>query len=84
VPNLQRRFKGYFSDVKTRQMVHEGIDPAVGYAAIYMQYFNYFLVERLFGGNHHLGMSDDQAIARLAEVFSRGLLKSDQPGRPQN
>lgn len=84
VPNLQRRFKGYFSDVKTRQMVHEGIDPAFGYAAIYMQYFNYFLVERLFGGNHHLGMSDDQAIAKLAEVFSRGLLKSDQPGRPQN
>jgi hypothetical protein len=41
-----------------------------------MQFFNYFIVEKLFGGNRHLGISDEQAISRLTDIYSRGLLRS--------
>jgi hypothetical protein len=43
-----------------------------------MQFFNYFLVEKLFGGNSHLGLSDDQVIRKLAEIFCRGVLRPEK------
>ncbi|HEY0407561.1 MAG TPA: TetR/AcrR family transcriptional regulator, partial [Pyrinomonadaceae bacterium] len=49
--NLRRRFSTYFNMLKKSDALHDGIDPAVGFTAAYMQFFNYFLVERLFGGN---------------------------------
>jgi hypothetical protein len=39
-----------------------------------MQFFNYFLVEKLFGGNRHFGLSDDQVIKQLTDMYCRGLL----------
>lgn len=74
--NLRRRFAVHFSDMKTRGRVHDGVDPAIGFTAAYMQFFNYFLVEKLFGGNRHFGISDEQVIVKLSEIYCRGLLKS--------
>jgi AcrR family transcriptional regulator len=89
--NLRRRFSGYFNELREREALYDGIDPAVGFTAVYMQFFNYFLVEKLFGGNRHFGISDDQVIVKLTEIFRRGVLKPEgqrlaeaQTGRAQD
>lgn len=51
----------------------DGPDPAVVFTAIYMQFSNYFIVERLIGAKGHLGLSDAKAIAALTELFERGV-----------
>ena len=48
--------------------------PGKVFTAAYMQFFNYFLVEKLFGGNRHLGLSDDQALNSLTKIFAYGTL----------
>ena len=55
-------------------VVHADVDPAVGFTAVYMQFFNYFLVEKLFGGNRHFGISDERVIKQLTDIYCRGLL----------
>jgi AcrR family transcriptional regulator len=73
--NLRRRFSGAFSKLREENALYDDIDPAVGFTAVYMQFFNYFLVEKLFGGNRHFGISDDQVIVKLTEIFRRGILR---------
>lgn len=76
--NLRRRFSSYFAELRRTGALYDGVDPAVGFTAAYMQFFNYFLVEKLFGGNRHLGLSDDQVITKLAEIFCRGLIRPEK------
>jgi len=76
--NLRRRFAPYFRELKDRGALYDGVDPAVGFTAAYMQFFNYFLVEKLFGGNRHLGLSDDRVIEHLTEIFCRGILRPEK------
>jgi AcrR family transcriptional regulator len=76
--SLRRRFSVQFAELRKREALYDGIDPAVGFTAVYMQFFNYFLVEKLFGGNRHFGISDDQVIVKLTEIFRRGILKPDK------
>src|SRR5918912_3830608 len=75
--NLRRRFAPYFERLRREGTLREGIDPAVGFTAAYMQFFNYFLVEKLFGGNRHLGMSDDRVIKTLTDIFHRGVMRPE-------
>ncbi len=82
---LRRRFALAFDDLKRKKALHEGVDPAIGFTAAYMQFLNYFIVEKLFGGNMHFGISDEQVIARLTDIYSRGLLRTrHRNGRPAN
>jgi len=74
--NLRRRFAKPFEKMRQSGTLHEGVDPAIGFTAAYMQFFNYFLVEKLFGGNRHFGVGDEQVINRLTDIYSRGLLRS--------
>ena len=76
--SLRRRFAPYFERLRKEGALQDGIDPAVGFTAAYMQFFNYFLVEKLFGGNRHLGMSDDRVIKTLTDIFCRGVMR---PGK---
>jgi hypothetical protein len=76
VHNLRRRFATQFEELKSRGAVHDDVDPAVGFTAVYMQFFNYFLVEKLFGGNHHFGLTDEQVITQLTGMYCRGLLQN--------
>lgn len=55
-----------------------GVDGAVVFTAAYMQFFNYFLVEKLFGGNNHLGINDDQALNCLTKIFAYGVLSDEK------
>jgi len=82
--NLRKQFAAHFNDLKRKGVVRENIDPAVGFTAVYMQFFNYFLVEKLFGGNRHFGMTDDQVIAKLTDIFCRGILQPEAPKRRAN
>jgi hypothetical protein len=45
-----------------------------------MQFFNYFLVEKLFGGNRHFGLTDEQVITQLTGMYCRGLLQNHSGG----
>ena len=80
VHNLRRRFRVQFDEMKSCGAVHSDVDPAVGFTAVYMQFFNYFLVEKLFGGNRHFGLTDDQVITQLTEMYCRGLLQNHNGG----
>jgi AcrR family transcriptional regulator len=75
---LRRRYAPQFAALRREGALYDGVDPAVGFTAAYMQFFNYFLVEKLFGGNGHLGLSDDQVIKKLAEIFCRGVLRPEK------
>lgn len=76
--SLRRRFGPYFDELRRDEALHEGIDPAVGFTAAYMQFFNYFLVEKLFGGNRHLGLSDERVITTLTDIFVRGVMRPEK------
>src|SRR3569832_226924 len=78
--NLRRRFAGQFAELKSCGAVYGDIDPAVGFTAVYMQFFNYFLVEKLFGGNRHFGLTDEQGITQLTDMYCRGLLSNHNGG----
>ncbi len=67
-------FASKFEEAQANGDLRLGIDPAVAFTAAYMQFFNYFLVEKLFGGNEHLGLSDEQALNSLTKIFSYGVL----------
>jgi len=73
---LRHRFAKPFAELRRSGALHDGVDPAIGFTAAYMQFFNYFIVEKLFGGNLHLGISDEQAINSLTGIYSRGILRS--------
>lgn len=67
-------FSEKFIEAEKRGDVRPGLDPATAFTAAYMQFFNYFLVEKLFGGNHHLGVSDDEALSSITKIFAYGTL----------
>jgi AcrR family transcriptional regulator len=75
---FRRIFDEKFKEAVKRGDVRKGVDPAIGFTAAYMQFFNYFLVEKLFGGNTHLGMEDEQALNYLTKIFSYGVLSEEK------
>lgn len=57
------------------------IEPGLAFTMVYMHLFNYFLVETIFGGRNHYGVSEPKAVAAIADVFLHGML-APQPVRP--
>jgi AcrR family transcriptional regulator len=49
------------------------VDAGLAFTAIYLQFFTYFLVEKLFGGKQHLGFPEQEAIGQMIEIFSHGV-----------
>ncbi|MBP6004735.1 MAG: TetR/AcrR family transcriptional regulator [Pyrinomonadaceae bacterium] len=71
-------FAEKFIEAEKRGDLRTGVDAALVFTAAYMQFFNYFLVEKLFGGNRHLGLDDDQALNCLTKIFAYGTLSDDK------
>lgn len=71
---FRRIFADKFAEAQKNGDLRKGVDPAVAFTTAYMQFFNYFLVEKLFGGNAHLGLNDEQALNSLTKIFSYGVL----------
>lgn len=69
-----QRFAHHFQAIKRQKIVNEDVDPAVGFTIAYLQFLNYFLIEKLFSGNLHLGLNNDEALITLTELFCRALL----------
>ncbi|MGB9198852.1 MAG: hypothetical protein WCB53_18165, partial [Terriglobales bacterium] len=81
--NMKERF-GEQLEASTRNgkgVWNRGVDPALAFTAIYLQLFTYFLVEKLFGGKEHLGMSDDRAVAQLIKIATEGIWASREKGK---
>jgi AcrR family transcriptional regulator len=74
---LRKQFAPQFAELRRTGQVAQGVDPAIGFTAVYMQFFNYFLVEKLFGGDNHFGITDDAAINSLSRIFCHGILRPD-------
>ena len=80
-----RHFKRFFTGLTDVFRKHYGVpfartrkgkgksslDPAVVFTATWMQFFNYFLVERLFHGSRHFCMSDNEVIEAVTEMYRR-------------
>lgn len=78
-----RRRLGPLLDEAKRQKGWCGKDPAFVFASMYMYIFEYFLIEKLFQGNRHLGVSDEQAIDSFVDLFSHGIWGASN-GRRRN
>jgi AcrR family transcriptional regulator len=72
IEKIRRRIGPLLNEAK-RQKGWCGKDPAFVFASIYMYIFEYFLIEKLFQGNRHLGVSDEQAIDAFVDLFSHGI-----------
>ena len=75
---FERIFADKFAEAKRRGDLRTGVEPAVAFTAAYMQFFNYFLVEKLFGGNQHLNLNDEQALNYLTKIFAYGVLSEEK------
>jgi AcrR family transcriptional regulator len=71
---FRKIFSEKFREAEARGDLRTGVNPALVFTAAYMQFFNYFLVEKLFGGNRHLGVSDEQALNYITKIFAYGTL----------
>jgi AcrR family transcriptional regulator len=80
--NMKSRLGAQLEASTKNEGWNRGVDPALAFTAIYLQMFTYFLVEKLFGGKQHLGMSDDRAIEQLIKIATEGLwLRNGKPKR---
>ncbi len=75
---FRKLFADKFEEAETRGDLRIGVDPATVFTVAYMQFFNYFLVEKLFGGNQHLGLNDEQALNCLTKIFVYGTLSEEK------
>lgn len=78
---FRKIFGDRFKEAEARGDLRTGVDAAPVFTAAYMQFFNYFLVEKLFGGNQHLGLTDDQALNCLTKIFAYGTLSEESLSR---
>ncbi len=75
---FQRVFGEKFEEALIRGDLRTGVEPASVFTAAYMQFFNYFLVEKLFGGNQHLNLTDEQALNSITKIFAYGILSESK------
>lgn len=84
---IRRRVGPLLNEAK-RQKGWCGKDPGFVFATMYMYIFEYFLIEKLFQGNRHLGVSDEEAVEGFVELFSHGIWNNSNGLRtrklPQN
>lgn len=81
VPEQFRRMLGPRLRRSKQHASWKGPDPAFVLASAYLYFFTYAGVERLYHGNRHLGMSDEQAAERFAEMLCGGLWRQDRAAR---
>ena len=55
------------------------IDPVAALMMVTWNYFNYFIMEKLFKVKGHYGLADAEAIKLFSRVFKRGILTGGRP-----
>lgn len=84
--NVPDRFRGFLGPAlrQTRQdSSWRGQDPAFVLASVYLYFFTYAGIERLYHGNRHLCISDEQAADRVATLLCHGVWNAGAVGRPE-
>ncbi len=75
-PNLKLRF----AELRTHGVMR--VDPEIAFVMVYLHLFNYFLLESVFGGEQHYGLSEQRALKTIVNVFLNGILSSgSRPAR---
>jgi AcrR family transcriptional regulator len=74
-----RMRQGYAAALKAgagraKSRIAADIDPVGALMMVTWNYFNYFIMEKLFKVKGHYGLGDEQAIKLFARVFKRGIL----------
>lgn len=72
--------KGRFEKLARQKALR--IDPETAFIMIYMQFFNYYIIESVFKGEKHYGVGEDQAIRSMIEVFLHGVQLREAKGQP--
>lgn len=62
-----------FNELRERGWDDAKVDPAVAFTMVYMQFFNYFIVERMIGARRHIGLSEQEAIRAMSTLFRSGV-----------
>ena len=70
---LPKRFAAALEGRVDPEAFAEGIDPVMAFTMVYMQFFNFFIVEKMIGAKGHMGLGERDALASMAAVFRRGL-----------
>lgn len=60
---------------KAKGRIAADIDPVGALMMVTWNYFNYFIMEKLFKVKGHYGLADEQAVKLFARVFKRGILE---------
>ena len=74
--NMKQRLGPRLREATRRGQWNGDIDPALAFTHIYLQFFTYFLVEKLFKGEEHLGMPDDRAIEQIVKMLTEGIWRN--------
>lgn len=59
---------------RAKNRIAADIDPVGALMMVTWNYFNYFIMEKLFKVKGHYGLADEQAVKLFARVFKRGIL----------
>jgi AcrR family transcriptional regulator len=78
VPEQFRRLMGASLHKARQDASWRGEDPAFVLATVYLYFFTYASIEKHYHGNRHLGVSDEQAAERFANLLCRGLWNSSE------
>ncbi|PIU19675.1 MAG: hypothetical protein COT18_06270 [Elusimicrobia bacterium CG08_land_8_20_14_0_20_59_10] len=75
-----RMRQGYGAALKSgrgraKNRIAADIDPVGALMMVTWNYFNYFIMEKLFKVKGHYGLADAQAVKLFARVFKRGILE---------
>jgi len=71
---------GYAQAIKVRggsalQKIAPDVDPVAALMMVSWNYYNYFVMEKLFKVKGHYGLPDTEAVKLFARVFKRGILR---------
>ena len=75
---FSRMRQGYAAALKAapagKARIAPDIDPAGALMMVTWNYFNYFIMEKLFNVKGHYGLADEKAVRLFSRVFKRGIL----------
>jgi len=76
IPEQFRQLLGSKVQHVQRQPGWCGHDPGLAMSIFYFYVCTYFTIERFMHGNRHLGVSEEEAVERLIDLFLHGLWSS--------
>lgn len=70
---LPKRFAAALEGRVDPEAFAPGVDPVLAFTMVYMQFFNFFIVEKMIGAKGHMGLGERAALEAMAAILGRGL-----------